>query len=134
MNHLENQQAETLSIRADSMCRSRYGSVRSARAMHQKSERDRERETGSITKEQQLDVLGGLNAIFFEVFFDLLAARQSGAFLGRRSATHGYSAHGVARYARQRRAPGMLPARRRAQVAPRTRSIAHAYFPSRNSR
>lgn len=74
------------------------------------------------TKEQQLDVLGCLDAILLEVLFDLLAALDGSALLGRRRAAHGNSAHGLTRYARQRRAPGMLAGRRRAQPSSRTRS------------
>lgn len=85
-----------------------------------------EREESSITKEQQLDVLGRLDAILLQVLLDLLAARDGGALLGGRGAAHGDSAHGLARYARQRRASRMLAARRRAHEAPRTRERAHA--------
>lgn len=86
----------------------------------------KEIEEGSVTKEQQLDVLSGLDAVLLEVLFDQLAARDGSALLGGRGAAHCDGAHGLARYARQRRAPRMLAARRRAQVAPRTRERAHA--------
>lgn len=86
----------------------------------------RERDRGSpITKEQQLDVLGGLDAILLQVFLDLLAACKSSALLGRRGASHGDGAHGLARYARQRRAPRMLAVRRRVGGA------AHAFTRAR---
>ncbi|CAB3231749.1 unnamed protein product [Arctia plantaginis] len=67
-----------------------------------------------------------LDAILLKVLLDLLAARDCSALLGGRGASHGDSPHGLARYTRQRRAPCMLAARRRAQIAPRTRSFAHA--------
>lgn len=41
-----------------------------------------------LTQQEQLDVLGGLDAVLFEVLFDLLAAGQGRPLLRRRSAPH----------------------------------------------
>lgn len=106
----------------------RAGAVNRGRGLraHGRLERDR----GRPTEEQQLDVLRGLDAIFLEVSLDELAARDGGALLGGRGASHGDGAHGLARYARQRRAPRMLAARRRAQGGRAARAFARARAPA----
>lgn len=41
-----------------------------------------------LTEQQQFDVLGGLEAILLQVFFNLLTARQGGPVLCRNTAAH----------------------------------------------
>jgi hypothetical protein len=54
-----------------------------------------------LTEQQQLDVLGGLNAVLLEVLLYLLAARPGCALLGAHGAAHddgleGAQGHGAA--------------------------------------